>query len=76
MSTNKTDELPAIGSLWLARDGRIMRVESWFPPGAFGEHPAKMTVLNSQKGGRRVTQADLRRFGKFLQPYTGDVPGE
>jgi len=76
MADNQTTEIPLVGSLWMARDGRIMQVENWFPPGEFGTHAARMKVLNAKKGMRRTTQADLRGFGSFLKPYEGGAASD
>lgn len=65
----QTTELPAVGSVWLAGDGRIMRVEKWFSVDYFGNRAAKMIVLNPGHRMRRITQADLRGFGSFLKPH-------
>lgn len=62
-------DLPAVGSVWLARDGRIMRVEQWYPKSQYAQNTAKMAVLNPSNGMRRMTRAALDGFGTFLQPH-------
>jgi hypothetical protein len=67
-------ELPAVGSVWRATDGRIMRLILWRLPNKFGTQSAEMTVLNPKKGQRHVTPAALQEFGKHLLPYNGPLP--
>jgi hypothetical protein len=67
-------ELPAIGSVWRAPDGRIMQLVLWHAPNKFGTQSARMVVLNPKKGQRHVTQAALQEFGKHLLPYNGPLP--
>lgn len=64
--------IPAIGTVWKARDGRIMRVDEVIIPVLAQDMPwAKMTVLNPRKGMRRKTAMHTGNFdfGAFLQPH-------
>lgn len=63
-----------IGSLWDARDGRVMRVESFGP-----NQKVSVTVLNASKRMRKRTLIGLELFGFdgccFLRPYpNGGTP--
>lgn len=66
--------IPAIGSEWLARDGRRMRVEEVVIPTYPDDEPwAKVTVLNARKGMRRKTTMGTSNFSDaqwsaFLRP--------
>lgn len=62
--------LPAIGTVWIARDGRRLRVEGWTRPVFYpqDDYWSDCTVLNPQKGQRRATTMSLKHFGKFLTP--------
>lgn len=66
--------IPAIGSEWIARDGRKMRVEEVVIPTLDSDMPwCKMTVLNAGKGMRRRTEMSTANFGSethigFLRP--------
>lgn len=62
-------ELPAIGSLWKANDGRILRVEEWTQPTTYPADDwwAKCTVMNRAKGQRAKTALSLGNFGTFLK---------
>jgi hypothetical protein len=66
--------IPDIGSEWLARDGRRMRVEEVIIPVRVEGMPwAKLTVLNPGKGMRRKTEMSTANFGSethigFLRP--------
>ena len=76
MPNPETEELPPVGSMWRAKDGRVMHVIKWFERDYFGNRAAKMEVVNPGKGVRRTTQADLRRFGSFLTPWQDALNGE
>jgi hypothetical protein len=71
-----TETLPRIGSEWIARDGRRMRVEAWNQESAVmgGRFWAWVTVLNPVKGQRRRTTMLQERFGSFLTPAEGKRP--
>lgn len=66
--------IPAVGSEWLARDGRRMRVEEVVIPVHASDMPwAKVTVLNARKGMRRKTTMATSNFSDaqwsaFLRP--------
>lgn len=66
--------IPEIGSEWLARDGRIMRVDDVVIPTLAQDMPwAKLTVLNPRKGMRKRTTMSTANFGTefvsaFLHP--------
>lgn len=68
--------IPEIGSEWIARDGRRMRVEEIVIPALPSDTPwCHMTVLNPGKGMRRKTQLSTANFGSethigFLRPMT------
>lgn len=68
--------IPDIGSEWIARDGRVMRVEEVVIPVDPADMPwAKVTVLNATKGMRRKTQMSTSNFSDaqwsaFLRPTT------
>jgi hypothetical protein len=69
--------LPEIGSIWKAKDGRIMRVEAVIIPVRDEDMPwAKLTVLNPEKGMRRKTAINTGAFGHlppaFLCPMEED----
>ena len=71
--------LPNVGSIWLARDGRQMRVDEVVIPTL--ETPwCKMTVLNADrcgKGTRRKTTMNVASFGTgFLRPVAIPSPTE
>jgi hypothetical protein len=60
--------IPEIGSVWIAGDGRILRVTDVLVPA----DPSmcarvKMTVVN-WSGGRRQTTMSTRYFGTSLSP--------
>lgn len=65
---------PAIGSEWIARDGRRMRVDDVIVPVDPRDMPwCKMTVLNPGKRMRRHTTMGIASFGSethfgFLRP--------
>jgi len=64
--------IPEVGTVWKARDGRVMRVEKVVIPVNAGDMPwAKMTVLNPGPRMRRMTDLHTGNFdpGAFLQPY-------
>jgi hypothetical protein len=66
--------IPEIGSEWIARDGREMRVDEVVTPVLASDMPwAKLTVLNATKGMRRHTTMATSNFGTdtvaaFLRP--------
>lgn len=66
--------IPDVGSEWIARDGRKMRVEEVIIPVLESDMPwCKMTVLNPEKGMRRKTTLSTSNFGSethigFLRP--------
>lgn len=66
--------IPKIGSEWIARDGRKMRVDEVVIPINPADSPwAKVTVLNATKGMRRKTQMATTNFSDaqwsaFLRP--------
>ncbi len=62
-------KLPAVGSLWLAKDGRRIRVEEWTRPVLYpqDDYWARCTVLNPSAGQRHSSTFALKRFDKFLQ---------
>jgi hypothetical protein len=68
--------IPEIGSEWIARDGRKMRVDEVVIPAWDGDMPwCKLTVLNPGKGTRRKTTMSTASFGSethigFLRPTT------
>ena len=59
-------DLPAVGTIWRARDGRLMRLHMWIPGRA--KPTATMHVLNGTFRMRRVSEQGLSSFGGFLQP--------
>jgi hypothetical protein len=61
-------ELPAVGSVWLAKDGRRMRIDRWTRPTFYpaDNYWARMTVLNRAPGQRGKTDMGLAKFGTFL----------
>lgn len=67
-------ELPAVGSLWEASDGRLLRVEGWTRPTFYpaDDYWADCTVLRRSKGQRSTTQMYLGNFGTSLKP--ADAP--
>lgn len=71
--------IPDIGSEWIARDGRLMRVEEVVIPVDAADMPwAKLTVLNPTKGMRRKTEMSTANFGSdthfgFLRPHPARV---
>lgn len=61
--------IPAIGSEWIARDGRKLRVDKVIIPVLESDMPwCKMTVLNPGKGMRRKTQMSTHNFGSETYP--------
>ena len=64
--------IPDIGSEWIDRDGRKMRVdEVIIPPDPANMPWCKMTVLNPVKKTRRQTTMSTENFGselRFLSP--------
>lgn len=63
--------IPDIGSEWVARDGRRMRVKEVIVPPNPADMPwCKLDVLNAGKGMRRSTEMSTVNFGseKFLRP--------
>lgn len=66
--------IPDVGSEWIARDGRKMRVEEVVVPVDPADMPwCRMTILNPGKGMRRRTQLSTANFGSethigFLRP--------
>jgi hypothetical protein len=66
--------IPAVGSEWIARDGRRMRVDEVIVPVDPDAMPwCKMTVLNPGKRTRRHTEMSTSNFGRethsgFLRP--------
>lgn len=69
-AAHTTSALPAIASLWEAKDGRILRVEGWTQPTTYPADDwwASCTVLNRQKGQRSRTDMGLGNFGTSLRP--------
>jgi len=73
--------IPAVGSEWIARDGRKMRVEEVIIPACDSDMPwCKMTVLNPSKGMRRRTSLSTASFGSethigFLRPIKSEDAG-
>lgn len=69
------DSIPVtVGSLWRARDGRIMRVMQHLPDPIypFQRPRVRCYVLNAHEGMRRNTTIGAEFFGgcgKFLQPH-------
>lgn len=63
-------DLPPVGSEWLARDGRLLRVDAWTRPTHYpaDDYWADCTVLNRAKGQRARTQMARANFGTFLVP--------
>lgn len=64
--------IPEVGTVWKARDGRVMRVDEVIIPVLASDMPwAKVTVLNAGKGMRRKTTMNTGNFdpGAFLQPH-------
>lgn len=65
---------PVVGSEWIARDGRRMRVDEIDRPVTHGFQPrCKMTVLNARNGMRRKTTMSVSSFSDefvsaFLRP--------
>jgi hypothetical protein len=53
---------PAVDSVWVAKDGRVMRVIRVV--GRF----VQLEVLNATGRMRRQTQMDISNFGDFLVP--------
>ncbi|GEC17397.1 hypothetical protein GGQ85_004305 [Nitrobacter vulgaris] len=66
--------IPVIGSEWIARDGRKMRVDEVIMPVDPDAMPwCKMSVLNPGKRMRRHTEMAVSNFGRgsyigFLRP--------
>lgn len=64
--------IPEVGSEWLARDGRRMRVEEILPKTTNTNTMIRMTVLNATGRMKKKTQMHPRNFGDdmsaFLQP--------
>ena len=66
--------IPEIGSEWIARDGRKMRVDEVIIPVDPDAMPwCKMTVLNPGERMRRHTEMSVSNFGRqshigFLRP--------
>jgi hypothetical protein len=66
--------IPAVGSEWIARDGRRMRVVEVVVPKDPADVPwCKMDVLNPGKRMRRRTEMSTANFGSetvpaFLRP--------
>lgn len=66
--------IPEIGTEWIARDGRRMRVDEVIIPVLASDMPwCRMTVLNASKGMRRTTSLNTGLFGSelhsnFLRP--------
>jgi hypothetical protein len=70
--------IPAIGSEWYARDGRVMRVDSVDVPDDPAVMPrATLTVLNAGRRMRKTTTMSTDNFGSelyfgFLRPRKKD----
>jgi hypothetical protein len=64
MKMSATAYLPTVGSLWTAKDGRFMRLESWTRPILYpkDEYWATLTVLNPQKRQKHSTTLGLSQF--------------
>jgi hypothetical protein len=61
--------IPKIGSEWIAKDGRKLRVDEVIIPVLETDMPwCKMTVLNPGKGMRRKTQMSTHNFGSETYP--------
>ena len=62
--------LPPIESVWIARDGRRLRVDEWvrMNKGPKTEYGAKLTVLNPSQGCRQSSVMSISNFGpgRFL----------
>lgn len=63
-------DLPAINSVWLAEDGRRLRVDQWTRPTLYpqDQYWAVCTVLNPGYRQRKTTQMGRSNFGTFLKP--------
>ncbi len=57
-------DLPGVGSLWRAGDGRLMRLEHWIQNRL--KPTAMMVVLNPGPRMRNASEQALERFGTFL----------
>jgi hypothetical protein len=61
--------IPEVGSEWIARDGRRMRVEEVIFPVDPADMPwTKLTVLNARKGMRKRTEMSTASFGSDISP--------
>lgn len=61
--------IPEVGSEWIARDGRRMRVEEVIFPVDPSDMPwTRVTVLNASKGMRKHTQMSTANFGSDIVP--------
>lgn len=69
--------LAAINSVWLAADGRRMRVDQWIRPTFYpdDDYWARLTVLNPGYRQKKSTEMARSRFGTFLQPEPPQTPG-
>lgn len=65
-----TKALPAEGTTWRARDGRVMRLSRWLP--LRSKPTAVMEVLNPGPRMRRYTNQGLDSFGSFLTQETNN----
>jgi hypothetical protein len=74
MVRTRREMIPVIGSEWIARDGRKMRVDEVIMPVDPDTMPwCKMSVLNPGKRMRRHTEMAVSNFGRgsyigFLRP--------
>ena len=59
-------DMPNLDSVWIARDGRRMRLELWIKDRS--NPTARMEVLNPGPRMRRYTEQGLDSFGTFLKP--------
>lgn len=70
--------VPDIGSEWIARDGRKMRVIRIIDPGIMEEFPrALLSVLNPGHRMRGLTEISTSKFGpscgnSFLKPLNAE----
>lgn len=63
-------DLPELGSEWVARDGRRVRVDAWFRPKNYPatDYSAELSVLNREPGQHGTTTAKRSAFGRFYKP--------
>lgn len=65
-------ELPAINSVWNARDGRQIQINEWIKPESYPyrDYIAKCTTLNPKQGQHVNTSIEFYSFGRRLVAQT------